>query len=285
MSAVTLVLFLAMTALAQAATEELRLKKVGELGHPAIKEASGLVKSRQFPGVFWTHNDSGNPAALFAVKRDGTLIREFEVAVPNVDWEDIATDNEGYLYIGDIGNNDNRLPLRAIYKLKEPDPNKPADGPLKALTASYYRFAQGERFDAEGLVIDGKRALVVAKTFDDAPAPVYAIPLDPPAPLLRPAKPQRVATLPGFTRPATGASLSADGKTLAVCSTRLVGVYQRSGQDGWRALAVRPFRAVDQVEAIAWDGDDLLLAGEARGVFLVPSEALRAARSPDRRSP
>src|SRR5258706_12890416 len=31
--------------------------EVGHISHPRITEGSGLVASRQFPGVLWTHND------------------------------------------------------------------------------------------------------------------------------------------------------------------------------------------------------------------------------------
>src|SRR5215831_3753559 len=80
------------------------LERIGKLEHPAIAETSGIVASRKHEGIFWVHNDSGNPPALFAVKRDGTLVREYCVAVPNVDWEDIAADDRGHLYLGEIGN-------------------------------------------------------------------------------------------------------------------------------------------------------------------------------------
>src|SRR5262245_4271019 len=131
------------------------LERVGKLEHPAIAEASGIVASRKHEGIFWVHNDSGHPPALFAVKRDGTLVREYRVAVPNVDWEDIATDDDGHLYVGDIGNNGCILPLRVVYRIDEPDPSRPSEKPLPVTLASYYRFPQGQRFDAEGLFVEG----------------------------------------------------------------------------------------------------------------------------------
>jgi hypothetical protein len=253
--------------------EPAALERVGTLRHPAIREASGLVASRKHPGVFWVHNDSGNAPLLFAVRRDGTLIREFSVGVPNVDWEDIALDDSGHLYLGDIGNNDARLPLRAVYRLDEPNPfQKTQDVQRQRIDAAkawYYRFGNGERFDAEGLVVADGRILLVSKTFDGRDAEVYAIPLEPPAPLLKPAVPERVGTLPGFTRPVTGASLSQDGKRLAVCSTKAVGVYERTAKPAWKRLAIHVFRSDDQIEAITWDGDDLVLAGENRGVYRI----------------
>ena len=250
------------------------LQRIGRLDHPAIREASGIVASRRHPGVFWVHNDSGNPPVLFAIRRDGSLIREFSVGVPNVDWEDIALDDSGHLYIGDIGNNDARLPLRAVYQLAEPDPfHEPKETRrLDVPKACYYRFARGKRFDAEGLVVEEGRALLVAKTFDGRDAELFAIPFTPPAPLLKPAVPKRIGSLPGFTKPVTGASLSLDGKRLAVCSLESVGIYEKTGKGDWKRLAVRPFRCDDQIEAITWDGDDLILAGENRGIYKLSSQ-------------
>jgi len=272
-----------LTLLAAGPTNEVPLERLGRLDHPAIREASGLVQSRRHPGVFWVHNDSGNPTRLFAVRRDGSLVREYAVNVPNLDWEDIATDNAGHLYIGDIGNNDNRLPLRAVYQFDEPDPTRAGPQLLKAKTASYYRFPATGRFDAEGLVVDGGRALVVAKTFDGRDAEVYAVPMDPPAPLTRPAVAARVGTLRGFTRPVTGADLSADGLRLVVCSIDAAGVYAKARDGSWTPLWLGTFRAPEeQVEAVAWDGDDVILAGEGRGVYRIAAGAWKVRPRPRR---
>jgi hypothetical protein len=244
------------------------LEPVGRLEHRAIREASGIIKSRRHPGIFWTHNDSGNPPALFAVRRDGTLVREYALNVPNVDWEDIATDDDGHLYVADIGNNGGRLPLRAIYRLDEPDLSKPVNGPLKINLASHYRFPRDGRFDAEGLFIDRGHAIVVAKTFDGRDAELFQIRLDPPTPLLKPGLPEPVGKLPGFTEPATGADLSADGRRLAVCSTVATRVYERTNGGPWRLAGAVRYPA-QHIEAICWDGADLIVASEDRAIFRI----------------
>lgn len=253
------------------------LESMGKLDHPAIREASGIVASRRHPGVFWVHNDSGNPPALFAVRRDGSLIQEFAVGVPNVDWEDIATDDHGHLYIGDIGNNGARLLLRAVYRFDEPDPSEPVAGPLRANLVSFYRFAPGGRFDAEGLVIDAGQAVLVAKTHDQREAELFTIPLDPPASLIQPALPKRLGTLPGFKEPATAADLSADGNRLVVASINVARVYERK-DNAWRLIGEVRYRA-DGIEAVCWDGDELIFAGEGRGMYRIKAAAWRL--SPD----
>ena len=127
-----IVMFPFLVAVLLAADPPSPLEPLGRFDPRAIREASGVVKSRRHPGIFWVHNDSGNPPALFAVRRDGTILREFRLAVPNVDWEDIAADDRGYLYVGDIGNNGGLLPIRVIYRFDEPDPAVPASAPGSA---------------------------------------------------------------------------------------------------------------------------------------------------------
>jgi hypothetical protein len=259
----------------------LPLENVGRLDDPAIVEASGIVRSRKHPGVFWVHNDSGNPPALFAVHRDGKLIRSFRVEAPNVDWEDIATDDEGHLFLGDIGNNNLRLPLRAIYRIDEPDPSRPGEEPLKPSLVTYYRFPPGGRFDAEGLFVTGGRAMVISKRSDGGDAEVFAIPLDPPAPLLRPALPGRIAHLPGCVEPATGADLSVDGRRLAVTTTSAARVYVPVASGGWALDSTVRF-AEPLVEAICWDGEDLILASEDRSIYRISAPRWKATRGGDR---
>jgi len=254
------------------------LEPVGRFDSRILPEASGIVKSRRHPGIYWVHNDSGNPPALFAIKRDGSVVREFRLEVPNVDWEDIAADDEGHLYVGDIGNNGGVLALRAVYRLDEPDPDKPATAPLRVTASSFYVLARNNRFDAEGLFYEPRSglAVVVSKRFDHREAELFAVPLRPPAPLLRPATPQLIGTLPGFVEPATGASLSADGRLLAVCSSAVTRVYQREGDRPWQHLAQVRYDP-QQVEGITWDEGDLILVSEGRGIDRIAEATWRRA--------
>ena len=45
-------------------------RKVGE-NTSELPELSGLVASRRHAGIFWAHNDSGNPLELFAIRESG----------------------------------------------------------------------------------------------------------------------------------------------------------------------------------------------------------------------
>jgi hypothetical protein len=69
-----------------------------------VLETSGLENGPD--GCFWTHNDSGNPSTLYCVDTAGTVLRIVEViGDPNTDWEELAKDDAGNLFIGNFGNN------------------------------------------------------------------------------------------------------------------------------------------------------------------------------------
>jgi hypothetical protein len=255
------------------------LESLGRFDPKAIPEASGIVKSRRHPGIFWVHNDSGNASILFAIRRDGTIVRKVPVAVVNVDWEDIAADEQGHLYLGDIGNNGGLLPVRVIYRIDEPDPGKPATVPLRASSASYYKLSRSNRFDAEGLFIDEHVVVIVSKRIDGGEAELYTVPLEPPSPLLRPAEPMLIGTLPRFVEPATGASLSVDHRLLAVCSTTVVRVYQRGRERPWDLIAEAAHDR-QSIEGISWDGGDLLLVSEGGGVYRIPEASWKYRATP-----
>jgi hypothetical protein len=258
--------------------QPLPLERTGWLDDKLIPEASGIVKSRQYPGIFWVHNDSGNPPLLFAVNGDGRIVRQFRLAVPNTDWEDIAIDDQGHLYLGDIGNNGGLLPLRAIYRIDEPDPAALADKPLPASAATFYAMPKENRFDAESLFYDRGSMVVIRKAYDGREAELFTVPIEPPSPLLIPARPHSVGRLPGFTEPATGADLSADRTHLAVCSTAVTRVYHRDALDSpaWKLVAVVRYKAVP-VEGIAWDGADLRLVAEGGAFYRLQEKTWRTA--------
>jgi hypothetical protein len=242
------------------------LELLGTLDRRRIPEASGIVKSRRYPEIFWVHNDSGNLPLLFAIRRDGRIVRQFRLEVPNIDWEDIAIDDQGHLYLGDIGNNGGLLPVRVIYRLDEPDPAGTLDRPLRASSATFYAFPTKEQFDAEGLVYDRGTAILVAKYLDRRQAGLFTVSLEEPSPLLRPAQLRSIGALPDFTEPATGAALSDKRDLLAVCSSNVTRVYQRERATRWRLLSEVRYES-QPIEGIAWDSRDLVLVAEGGGLY------------------
>jgi hypothetical protein len=102
---------------------------VAKLGPGPSKENSGIVKSRNYPDLFWMHNDSGDEPRIYPIHRDGTNYinerypEEHGVLIGgaiNVDWEDITCDADGTLIIADVGNNSNDRRDLTLYYVDEP---------------------------------------------------------------------------------------------------------------------------------------------------------------------
>ncbi len=102
--------------------EDLLPVKIEVLGKmpEQVPESSGLAVVG--PDRMWTHNDSGYENELYMVDSKGTLLRTLLVTnVKNIDWEDLARDLRGNIYINDAGNNNNDRKDLAIYRISDPD--------------------------------------------------------------------------------------------------------------------------------------------------------------------
>ena len=87
---------------------------------PAIlAESSGIEMAGS--GRFLSLNDSKGEAELYVFDTIGELSRTISIDNgTNMDWEDLAQDDEGFIYIGDSGNNDNDRTDLKIYRIPSP---------------------------------------------------------------------------------------------------------------------------------------------------------------------
>lgn len=82
-----------------------------------LHETSGLI---YYQDKLITHNDGGHKAELYILNTKGKHEKTIVVnGVKNYDWEDLATDRKGNLYIGDFGNNFNKRQNLQIYIAKK----------------------------------------------------------------------------------------------------------------------------------------------------------------------
>ncbi|WP_345005757.1 hypothetical protein [Snuella lapsa] len=72
-----------------------------------LKEVSG-TETTPSSDLIWMLNDSGNAPVLFGTDHKGTIVKELKINAKNKDWEELTSDPEGNLYIGDFGNNSNK---------------------------------------------------------------------------------------------------------------------------------------------------------------------------------
>lgn len=69
----------------------------------------------------WMLNDGGNPSKLYGLDEQGRIKKELKIAAKNNDWEDLTSDSNGNLYIGDFGNNFSKRKNLAVLKVKASD--------------------------------------------------------------------------------------------------------------------------------------------------------------------
>jgi hypothetical protein len=72
-----------------------------------LKEVSGTEIAPKSE-LIWMVNDGGNKPVLFGLNSKGNIIKEIKIKAKNHDWEDLASDEKGTIYIGDFGNNANK---------------------------------------------------------------------------------------------------------------------------------------------------------------------------------
>ena len=184
--------------------------QIGLMTDPDITESSGLVASRKFPGVFWTHNDHGSSPRLFAVSRNGLLVTKFPVTGATIsDWEDISTDDAGNLYLADIGDNDETRDQIQVYRIVEPNPTGSGSVQVNRTWRLKYK---DKAHDAETLFIQNGNGYIVTKHRDSTGVELLRFPLS---------STSRVTTLESVGRikvaaDVSGGSISRDSSSLAL---------------------------------------------------------------------
>ncbi|HXJ57493.1 MAG TPA: hypothetical protein VNU68_12610 [Verrucomicrobiae bacterium] len=240
---------------------------LGRIAHPAITESSGVIASRQYPGVLWTHNDGGGARkqTLYAIERGGHTVGEFRlVEVRLHDWEDIAIDEQNFLYVGDLGNNELRRHELAVYRIDEPNPTNKVG--FVHIRASWRLLYPGKPFDCESLFIWKSRGYVVSKVFNDARAQIFSFPLEE---RKDPITLELVATTK-IESPVAGADISPDGRLLGLIAKSGAFVYRIDG-DPARAAKHKPYQHKirnTRAEGCTFVTDGLLVTAEDRDIFL-----------------
>lgn len=234
-----------------------------------LGETSGAAFSRRRPGTWWSINDSGNRAELFALDSAGRRLGAVRVrGAENRDWEDMAAGPcaggaGDCLYVADVGDNGAERPHVTIYRVPEP-----ASGDTSTAAAERFhaRYPGGPR-DAEAFfVLPDGGAYVVTKG-RRSPVEIYRVPLDPAAIGTM----ERVRVLAPSPRESsdrvTGAGATADGRWIAVRTYAGLDLYRRADLmgNGPPALAT-PLGSLGepQGEAVALaSGGQVLLTTEA----------------------
>ncbi len=223
-------------------------KVLGRISSSDITESSGIAASKCQDDVFWTHNDSGDEAFIYAINSTGGDLGKWKLPnVQNIDWEDIASykDDGGgcFIYIGEIGDNKLKRPAHAVLRVAEPEVATAAvssrRAPLIASVADTIAFRYPDiNQDAETLMVHPKTGdiYVVTKRVT-GPAAVYRI-----KPEFGSTAVQRAEKVGEISVPAvpngflTGGDISPDGRRMIICD--YTQAYEYSLPDGQSDFAM-----------------------------------------------
>jgi hypothetical protein len=256
---------------------------------PEIRESSGIATASRSDAYFWTHNDSGDNARIFAVDRQGRTLATLKIpGAKNIDWEAIArtrgVGGEPVLLLADIGDNNAKRTEISLYRVPEPAIDFSRTGQAGSTgTAERFdlRYPDGAK-DCETLLAepDGRLYLVTKNLTGSqvfaAPHPLIAGRAN----LLRKVGDINFATLPTSAKTlkgqvsrllATDGAVSPDGKRMVVRS--YVDAYEWDIPNGDLAAALKTkprhiaLPETRQGEGITYtrDGGGFLTTSEGEG--------------------
>src|ERR687890_547292 len=109
--------------------------QIATLEDRSIDESSGIVASRRNPGLFWTHNDSGDGPLVYAFDRAGRSRGAWRVEGAQArDWEDTGENEEGREFVPVPRSPEPKVTAAAAAPTKE---NPGAPPPAEAIRLKY----------------------------------------------------------------------------------------------------------------------------------------------------
>lgn len=278
--------------------DALVLKSSGALDREAVPECSALLTSPTQDRVLWTLSDSDGPARLVPIRPSGlvalspTVTPGFGgkkylgvdvVGARNLDWEALASDGAGNLILGDVGNNLSRRRELILYVIPEPTVGTVSVTPTRRLTFTWpdqVEFPDPEQsHDCEAMFWYRGKLHLLTKHRRDTQSRLWR------AEIPSTATRAYLTLVSAFDAHGmvTDASISPDGKHLAVLTYRMLWVFDlsRKPENPLSAPALaRPLQPPItqwQLEGCGWvDNETLLLGAEEGALFRVKLDELAA---------
>jgi len=242
---------------------------------PELEEISGLIKTKN--NQFLAITDSGNPPYIYVLDSAGNIVKTVQVSnAKNVDWETITKNDHGIVYVGDIGNNENKRKDLAIYAIFEEDiltKTKVQSGAINVKYDDQKEFppAKAElNYDAESLIHFGNQLYLFTKNRTKPYSGytyLYEIPTS--------TKPHKIVKIDSLytgsemaTSWITDATLSPDKRHLILLSQdrffMISDFYQNDFFSG--ILTEVPFNNASQKESVCFSNDTTLILADERNV-------------------
>ena len=255
-------------------------KLVGVMNQLHINESSGLAASAIHDGIIWTLNDSGNGPKIFPVTLDGASLKSESVSgftiegAENFDWEAMASDHKGTLYIADSGQNFYFARTPIIYQVDEPvDLHKKTSLPLLRKIPYNYEDQSGffmprNEFDVEAMFYADNSLNFITKGWGNNGSKWYRLQESDEF-----GHAARLVTRINFGKALiTGAEVDQSGLRLAVLAKRSIWLFTRKalGQN-WFTGDIDHLRSRDigVTEAITFYGNRLFITNEGGELYVI----------------
>lgn len=247
-----------------------------------LSENSGMIF---WDNLLWLHNDGGGDAAIYAVDTlSNSIVRRVFIKNGfNIDWEDIAQDDQ-FVYIGDFGNNQNGgRPKFSIYKISKAE-IKNTTGNI-SVTAEIIHFTYEDQpavpvigpsnatnFDCEAMIALNDKIYLFTKQWKGNKTMLYELG-NTPQPQI--AKIKDSLVVDGLI---TGADVSKDSKKIVLTGYTKTGIrflyliHKFSNFDFFKGN-IRKIQLIGlaQTESVAFINDGYLCIGSEGVMGLKPS--------------
>jgi hypothetical protein len=259
-------------------------EKIGRVQAPGLKELSGLARSRSQAGRWWALNDGNQPPELYPLSVTGQPLGPpvKVLGARNEDWEELSADDQGNLWIVDMGNNANKRRDLTVYVVREPGPVPPPSIPVDRVIRVRYpdqdAFPPAQmNFDCEAAFVRKGSLYLLTKHRSDVGTKLYRLDDDG-------RKAVQVLVPLGYAPDVgmvTGAALHPDGRRLAVLTYNGVWLFEApEGSDrfldGPRRVLPIKLAILRQCEALDWiDDNTLILGNEQRDLLRAPLSEFR----------
>nr|WP_238356899.1 hypothetical protein [Kribbella italica] len=149
-------------------------KKRFSIKDDRVDQSSGLARSQNYEGIWWTVNDSGESPEVIGIDNEGKVQAVLGLKAPVKDVEAIAVDKSGTIYVADIGDNKKSRSMIEVYTI--PEPSSLEDSESVKFHRYDFEYPDGAH-DAETLLIDPEsRRLFFVTKVSSGKAGIYAGP-------------------------------------------------------------------------------------------------------------
>jgi hypothetical protein len=234
--------------------------------NPLLEESSGILASRINPNMYWLHEDSGSESEIYLYHENGQRKQHYNInGIEAIDYEDISygfgpQKALNYIYLGDIGDNNQSRPNIVIYRFPEPNYNLDSNlneiNNVEELTLTYpSKDDEVQNENAEAFFIDPISGDLFL--FSKSTTLCKVLTVEAPLPFGKEAHLKHIGDLNFKSQKITGADISLDGQHILIKSYDYIYYWKRETHqtiiDALQSIPVRlTYTAEPQGESITW---------------------------------